>query len=60
MLGAKKAHGPYASRQQAIDDVDQMCVDAGRMAEHAHSPTPAQIDPLGTENVETRGNRRRH
>jgi hypothetical protein len=54
MLGAEKAHRPHARRHQAIDHVDQFCVHAGGMAEHAHPPAPAQIKPFRAKDIKTR------
>jgi hypothetical protein len=60
MLGAEKAHRPHAGRHQTIDRMDELSVHAGGMAEHAHPPAPAQIEPFRAKNVQTRNDRRRH
>src|SRR5208283_217432 len=54
VLGPEQAHRTHASRHETINHVDEPCVDAGGMAEHAVTPAAAQVEPLGAKNIKTR------
>jgi hypothetical protein len=53
VLGPEQARRPHPRGDQTVDDVDQVARDARRMAEHAHAPTPQQVQTIADENVET-------
>ena len=53
VFGPEQAGGADARRDQAVDHVGRSGGDAGRMAEHAHPPAPAQVPSrLGDQDLD--------